>query len=353
MVPVAILLGAHPGWTEHHYSRTLYPVWQTLMGGLSSLIPFPLAELCLVALLAWVLFVLIRGCIRCLHPSERYPRKTFLRRVGLFLAKLCALISLIIAMFLLFWGFNYQRQSWALNHGWKATGGSHTQLVALARRLAIDLAADRATLPESPGGSALAREGTWTSDALLQRVNQAWDALSASDVVLLPHSVGAKRFIGSDLMSAFSIGGVYIPWTGEALVNAGPADFTVPFSAAHEIAHQRGWAREDEANFLAFLVLRGSPDPDLRYAGEASAFLYVASALQGLSESELAELRSLLPDGFRRDRQALDRYWSAWRGPLAAAGTAINDHYLKAQGQGEGVKSYGRMVDLLLAWNRR
>ena len=30
----------------------------------------------------------------------------------------------------------------------------------------------------------------------------------------------------------------------------------------------------------------------------------------------------------------------------------MNDMYLKANAQETGTKSYGRMVDLLLAWNR-
>ena len=38
-------------------------------------------------------------------------------------------------------------------------------------------------------------------------------------------------------------------------------------------------------------------------------------------------------------------------GPLQQAGSAINNAYIKSTGQPEGVRSYGRVVDLLLAYH--
>jgi hypothetical protein len=41
-----------------------------------------------------------------------------------------------------------------------------------------------------------------------------------------------------------------------------------------------------------------------------------------------------------------------YRGPAERVSQAVNNAYLKTQGQREGVRSYGRMVDLLIAEER-
>ncbi len=187
--------------------------------------------------------------------------------------------------------------------------------------------------------------------AVRQAVTRAYGRAAQTDPLLAGRWGDPKAFPFSDAMSWTGIAGVFFPFTGEPLVNAGPANWQLPFTATHEAAHLRGWAREDEANFLGFWVLRNDPDPALSYSAWGSALLYVPRP-----ERHPRGDRGLVgagPPPGSRSQGGLEQsfaYWEKFRGPLRQAAQAVNDAYLKAQGQADGVKSYGRMVDLLLAW---
>jgi hypothetical protein len=161
-----------------------------------------------------------------------------------------------------------------------------------------------------------------------------------------------KPFPVPELLSWMGISGIFLPFTGEPLVNLGPGDWQLPFTAAHEAAHLRGWAREDEANFLAFEVLKDDPDPRLAYSAWSSALLYVAQGLSSAGQQGQEAWARVLPrvsEGVREDWNASFAYWDRFKGPVREASRTVNDLYLKSQGQVDGVRSYGRMVDLLLA----
>src|SRR5207248_11260701 len=84
-------------------------------------------------------------------------------------------------------------------------------------------------------------------------------------------AVPPKPVYFSGLMSRLGISGVYSPFTGEPNYNALQPDFDLPFAVAHEMAHQRGFAREDEANFIAFLVCTKASNAYVRYSGYLGA----------------------------------------------------------------------------------
>ena len=111
------------------------------------------------------------------------------------------------------------------------------------------------------------------------RLGDAYSAFCKSHD-FIAHSPGrVKPVLVSEVMSYMHITGVYSFFTGEANLNVGFPDYTLPYTAAHEMAHQRGIAREDEANFIAFLVCIGSEDPYIRYSGYLNVYEYVAGAL--------------------------------------------------------------------------
>jgi hypothetical protein len=118
----------------------------------------------------------------------------------------------------------------------------------------------------------------------------------------------------------------------------------------HEIAHTRGFAREDEAGFLAFLTGLYSDNPDFAYSALLGAALRTLNALAGVDMDRYQTVAAKLGDGIRRDLDASSRYWKQFEGPVQEVSTQVNDAYLQANLQDDGVRSYGRMVDLVLAW---
>lgn len=170
--------------------------------------------------------------------------------------------------------------------------------------------------------------------------------------VLEGASAPAKPVLVSTALSYLGISGIFSPFTGEANVNMTLPEPDVPFAACHELAHAHGFAREDEANYVGYLACTRHPDADFRYSGLLAASVYAMNALARVDRDGHAELDARRASGVRRDLAALTAWAERYRGPAERVSQAVNNAYLKSQGQKEGVRSYGRMVDLLIAEER-
>lgn len=147
------------------------------------------------------------------------------------------------------------------------------------------------------------------------------------------------------------IGGMYFPFFAEANVNSHMPHAPILLTALHEIAHVRGFAREDEANFIAFLTGIHHPDRDFVYAAMLHATAWCLDALEQHTENEdVDKIMGLKSDAVRRDLEAHTAYWQSFDGPIRNAARRANDLFLKANQQQDGIKSYGRAVDLIVSW---
>ena len=162
-----------------------------------------------------------------------------------------------------------------------------------------------------------------------------------------------KPVMLSEAMSYTHITGVYSYFTGEANLNVVFPDYSLPYTAAHELAHQRGIARENEANFIAFLVCIRSDDAYLRYSGYLNLYEYVASALYHADPELYNDARSRLVTPVRQELRAYSAFFDKYReSTVSEVSGAINNSYLQLQGT-EGTRSYGLVVDLAVAYYGR
>ncbi len=155
----------------------------------------------------------------------------------------------------------------------------------------------------------------------------------------------------SEALTYTHISGLYSYYTGEVNLNINFPDYNLPFTAAHELAHQRGIIREDEANFMAFLVCIGSDEPYIRYSGYLGMYEYLLPALRSADYGAFAQAYTSLDPRVRSEISAYNKFFEKYRLNTAAkVSSAINDTYLKIQGVSEGEKSYGMVVDLAVAY---
>ena len=160
-----------------------------------------------------------------------------------------------------------------------------------------------------------------------------------------------KRIMLSEPMTYTHISGVYTFFTGEANLNTNYPQYTQPYTAAHEFAHQRGIAREDEANFVAFLVCADSNDSYIRYSAYLNLYEYVASALYQANPQYYSAVYYTLPNQAKAEMAAYSEFFDKYRDSVVSeASNAINDLYLNANGDKNGTKSYGLVVDLAVAY---
>ncbi len=175
---------------------------------------------------------------------------------------------------------------------------------------------------------------------------------SACDKYGFPQKLNSrvKPVMLSKLMSYTHITGVYSFFTGEANLNVAFPDYTLPYTAAHELSHQRGVAREDEANFMAFLVCLESEDAYIRYSGYLNLYEYVSSALYSASPELYAKVNRTVETRVRLEMAAFGDFFDQYRDSVASEITeTVNDTFLTLHGT-EGTKSYGMVVDLAVAY---
>lgn len=159
-----------------------------------------------------------------------------------------------------------------------------------------------------------------------------------------------KTVMLSEAMSYTHITGVYTFFTGESNINIDFPDYTLPFTAAHELSHQRGVARENEANFMAFLVCARSEDAYIRYCAYLNLYEYVANALYYADNALYRQAWAKLPICVKEELAAYSGFMDKYRDSAASeVSGAINDTFLKFNGT-EGTKSYGMVVDLAVAY---
>lgn len=167
----------------------------------------------------------------------------------------------------------------------------------------------------------------------------------------ISHSPGqVKPVLLSEGMSYLHITGVYTFFTGEANINVNFPDYTIPFTAAHEMAHQRGIAREDEANFIAFLVCISSDDPYIRYSGYLNMYEYVASALSSADREKFTQNYNTLSLPVRAEMSAYGEFFEKYNHSMASqVSGAVNNTFLQSQGTA-GTVSYSMVVELAVAY---
>ncbi|NLT58592.1 MAG: DUF3810 domain-containing protein [Clostridiales bacterium] len=179
---------------------------------------------------------------------------------------------------------------------------------------------------------------------------QTYRELARSYPVFAGRPARPKAALLSVPMSYLGIGGLYSPFTCEALINTDTTPPSLAFTVAHEMSHSLQIARENEANFSAFLACVESEDPAIQYSGYFMGLLYALPACRRADPDGYAGLLQSIDAQVRADLQAYHEHVAEYEGVVSRTHSRINDLFLKSNGQQEGVRSYGLMVNLLVAW---
>jgi len=263
------------------------------------------------------------------------------------LLRILQYLSFLYVAFMLLWGFNYNRVSISEIMAFEVKTYSTQELaevteslIASANTLRNYQLEDSEGVMESPG----------TYKEIFARAHEGYVAIGKSVKALSGPYGRPKPVFASELMLYTGITGVYFPYTAEANVNVAVPDLLLPATTLHEMAHQRGIAPEDEANFVAYVTALAHPDKDFNYSGTVLALIHSMNALYAQDPELATTLRKTYSEGLNRDMAYYAQFWKAYEGQTNAVADQVNDTYLKASGETDGVKSYGRMVDLLLGY---
>ncbi|MCI8468667.1 MAG: DUF3810 domain-containing protein [Eggerthellaceae bacterium] len=339
---------ANPDVIEALFSRGVYPWLSSAVALVPSLVGFSVAEWAALAFVVALVAYVGRGARRLVRAHGGRSRRWQAYRLA---TGLIGIVGAVWLAFMLLCGLNYYRHTFAEDAGFDVRPSSTEELIALCDELAAEADERRAQLGGvDPGAYAASRGGF---EAYARRAVEAVGALADDYPVLArPLYSPPKPVLASELMSYADIAGMFFPWTVESNVNVDPPFHAQPATMAHELAHQCGFMREDEANFIAYLACGRSDDELVRYSGTMLALDYALGALAREDPQAAAAVREGLSEEVRADRRASAAFWAAYEGPVAQVSHAANNAYLRANDQSDGTRSYGRMVDLLLAERR-
>jgi len=331
----------HAEITEEIYSGRIYRNFSQVLSRITGLYSYSLAEIIVVFLAGCLLWGLIKGLKKLARSAGRKVFQPWPALAKLFLA-----CGIIYFLFIVMWGLNYNRLSMDVILGLEIRPASVEELTKAAEDLLREVNGLRSQVQEDQEGVMYTPGGY---RRVLDRAALGYQAVAPRIPELAGQYGPPKPVALSRPWSYTGIWGVYFPFTAEANVNiAIPAPY-LPFTAAQEMAHQRGFAREDEAHYIAYLVCRSHPDAEFRYSGNLMGLVHLMRALAQADPQAYQEMVGRLSDGVKRDILALEKFNEQHENPLETLSQKINNLYLKANRQKDGIQSYGRMVDLLLA----
>lgn len=151
-----------------------------------------------------------------------------------------------------------------------------------------------------------------------------------------------------ELFDALGIAGMYVPWTRESLINPNDVPVALPFTACHEAAHQAGYAREEEANYIAWLACLAGDD-SFQYAGYLNILKYSMDLLRASDEALWSACASSMGAGVRADFAALGGFTTARPTRARALQSGATAAFLRANGQVGGLDQYTAVVPLVYA----
>jgi hypothetical protein len=329
-----------PWLIERFYSRTVYPRVLGSLSLLSRAVSFSFGEFltCLFLLIvcAGICFFCV-GLVR--RRGERRSWVVGWLRYGTWVG------AGLLWLFLFTFGLNYQRPLLFELLGYEQRKAEPLELEALGRMMVESV---NQTYVEAHAGGRAAPG----SEEMVKLLRESYD--SAQEFSLLPRGDFAppKPVYSSEVLTRLGISGIYFPFTAEPNYNADIPDFQMPFTIAHEMAHQRGVARESEANFVAYVVCVTSRDPFVRYSGYRNG-LGVLSELYRVEPERAKELAKQLGTGYREDSRHAAVFWAKASGTAGALSQRMNDLYLRANRVKAGVADYSNSTTLIIAYHLR
>lgn len=332
------ILAQYPIFIEKYYSNGLYIYISKFLRLFLGWIPFSIGDILLV-----LFFLFIVKNIYQIIKTKKFNLKDTFFKVG-------AYISVLFFFFYLFWGLNYFRvplkESLDLNDPDYTTEDVKyltKKLIEKTNKAQVQITNSdtiKVTIP-------------YNHKEIYSIASKSYNHLTTEIFKLKYPKPSIKSSLISTLQSYMGTGGYINPLTGEAQVNSLIPKTSTPAISCHEIAHQVGYAAENEANFIGFLVAANNSNPYFRYSGYKAALNYSLRDLYLRDSTQFKELYKNLNKGILKDFEDHKKYAKKYQNPIEPYIWKTYNMYLKANKQKDGVQSYNKMISLLINYQKK
>lgn len=319
-------------------TNALVPVKRAL-SGFFGLMPFSAAEFLVAAAILFSIYFVIASVIAVVRAKDKVL--IFFRR---FLGALCAVVTVYLGMCLML-GTMYYSDTFLDKSGMEAKGGTVDELYRVTK-----LFAEKVT----ETGALVSRDENGAFNEPLDKIFDNSTGIYTAAEKEFPFLAGPerrpKRLISSPVFSYLNFTGFYFPFTAEANINVECPSALIPATIAHEMAHQRGIAAEQEANFAAIAACVTSGKAEYVYSGWLLGYIYLSNELYSRDYDRFTEVYYSLSKEVAADLKVNNDYWESHESKISEISDQAYDNFLKDNGQDMGIQSYDAVVNLLLAY---
>ncbi|WP_232827468.1 DUF3810 domain-containing protein [Winogradskyella aurantiaca] len=326
------ILAINPEWTEQVYSNSLYTLISKLCRYAFGWVPFSVGDV------FYTLVVLL--LLRWLIKNWRRSYKDFKN----WILELLTGVSFIYLAFHCFWAFNYYRQPLHVNLE-MGKDYSTEQLVSVTELLIESSNNAHEALQNM---DSLKVEVPYSKKDILDMTQKGYKALSKSIPLFTYKPSSIKASLYSLPLTYMGFSGYLNPFTNEAQVDILIPKYQLPSTASHEVAHQLGYAAENEANFIGMLACIHHPDPYFNYSGQVFGLRYCLNELYLRDQEAYQQLRTKIRPGIFKNFKESRDFWNSYENPLEPLFKTTYDSYLKVNNQNKGIESYSYVVALIV-----
>jgi Protein of unknown function (DUF3810) len=330
------IISRNSEWVEEVYIKNFYKPLTLILRNITHHFDFSLG---LIGIYAFVCFLLWFSIRLVTKNKKTKPLKLF--------AGIIALFSPIYFFYMLLWGLAYHKQPIEMLMGFNRQKIKTEEVMQLCLALIDSANTTRARLSQSDLDKLSLQK-------IIYNAPNGYTQIAKEFPYLKYEMPSIKKATGSTLLAYMGTSGVYMFLTGEANVNCHNVIYELPYITSHEMAHQLGFASEDEANYVAFLACSKNPDPAFQYSAYYSTVFRALNKAYHIDSLKTKSLYKKLSSQVKADHENERIVWSKFRNPFEKyLISPFYDFFLKSNGVRSGSKSYDKVVELLIAQRRR
>ncbi len=335
---IKAIASKNPELVETYYSKGIYPWIAKILSGFSGIFPFSLMEVLLIGVILYFFYRIITLVIAFKKRQWKVRGLQCLRMVIIF-------ISMGYFLFTVLWSLNNYRIDVADSFDLKKNDISSEELTELYEQIIIKTNGLREQVNESEIGTADS-----TVKDIIYQAQKGYKNLAQEYPIFKGTYGKPKPLMFSFLQTSAGYSGVYFPYTAEPNFNKQAPIFSIPHTVCHEIAHQRGFASEDEANYLGFLACKYNDDVFFQYSGYLFVLRNLRSSIYEYDPQLADSMDTKLNEGIKRDIRYSHDFWTKKvNQQFSDLADKANDAYLKSNNQEEGILNYGKVIELIFA----
>lgn len=330
-----------PSLVENFYSRSIYPATSKVLRTIFGWIPFSVGDVVYLAVIFMLLHYIIK-LVRHLFAKKEIKKLAYKMAV-----RLIKLSLICYVLFYALWGLNYNRQPVSYSMGIDRVSVARADLDTVIQIITSRLSS-LAYIMDTVKGDVYVKGKEAFKTAVQSYMELPGGSFSFN---CRPASVKATFFGKVGNLMGFM--GYYNPFTGEAQVNTTIPAYLHGFVTSHEVAHQLGFAKENEANIVGFLGSHRSHSTALRYSCYMDMYTYAWRQLYQIDSAAARAYFKQLPVRCKNDIEEYKVFLQKNKNFLDEITLTIYDYFLKANEQPAGMETYNHVVEFLIGYMKK